>query len=306
MTTPHTPKAPATPRAQRMKADVKGAQLLTLEKIGVSRFDLGDPYHLALEMTWPQFFAGLIVVYLAINAFFALLYFLVPGSVVNLPAHSLLDAFFFSIETLATVGYGNMAPVTLYAHVVSTVEIFVGMVLTATMTSLVFVRFSRPKAKLIFASRAVVTRKGDEVQLMLRIGNGRLHALNDAQARMTTLVSSVGPNGQSQRRLADIPLVRAEMPFFPLTWTIVHRVTADSPLAGLRDIDADALATSGLRLMLSITARDPALGAQVHASHAYGPDDIALDMRYADAVVGKGDGHSVADMRKISDVEADV
>ena len=91
------PKPHTSARAQRMKADVKGAQLLTLEKIGVSRFDLSDPYHLALSITWPQFFAGLIAVYLAINFFFALLYFLVPGSVVNLPAGSLLDAFFFSI-----------------------------------------------------------------------------------------------------------------------------------------------------------------------------------------------------------------
>ena len=299
-----TPKTPATDRVQRMKADVKGAQLLTLEKIGVSRFDLNDPYHLALSITWPQFFAGLIAVYLVINLFFALLYFLVPGSVVNLPAGSLVDAFFFSIETLATVGYGNMAPVSLYAHIVSAIEIFVGMVLTATMTGLVFVRFSRPKAKLIFASRAVVTRNHGEVQLMIRIGNGRLHALNDAQARITTLVSGTTANGQPLRRLADVELMRSEMPFFPMTWTIVHHVTPDSPLAMLREIDLAALAESGLRLMLSITARDPALGAQVHASHAYGPADIALDMRYADAVVGKGDGHSVANMRKISDVEA--
>ena len=140
------------------------------------------------------------------------------------------------------------------------------MVLTGTMTGLVFVRFSRPKAKLIFASRAVVTRNGDEVQLMLRIGNGRLHALNDAQARITTLVSGTTANGQPLRRLADVELMRSEMPFFPMTWTIVHHVTPDSPLAALREIDLAALAESGLRLMLSVTARDPALGAQVHAS----------------------------------------
>ena len=111
-------------------------------------------------------------------------------------------------------------------------------------------------------------------------------------------------NKPTYARLADIALVRAEMQFFPLTWTVVHRVTPDSALAALREIDAEGLAASGLRIMLSITSRDPALSAQVRASHAYGPDDIALDMRYADAVVGKGDNHSVADMRKISDVEA--
>ena len=110
-----------------------------------------------------------------------------------------------------------MAPVSLYAHIDAAIEIFIGMVLTGTMTGLVFVRFSRPKAKLIFASRAVVTRNHGEVQLMIRIGNGRLHALNDAQARITTLVSGTTANGQPLRRLADVELMRSEMPFFPMT-----------------------------------------------------------------------------------------
>ena len=95
------------------------------------------------------------------------------------------------------------------------------------------------------------------------------------------------------------------MPFFPLTWTLVHQITPDSPLAILRDIDTTSLATADVRLMLSVTARDPSLGAQVYASHAYDASAIALDMRYADAVVGLGLNHSVADMRKISDVEVD-
>ena len=295
----------ANPRTQAVKPISSSESSFRLEKIGVKQFDLNDPYHFALSISWTQFFVGLVAVYLLINFFFALLYFMAPGSVVNLPPGSLVDAFFFSIETLATVGYGNMAPVTLYSHIISAIEIFIGMVLTATMTGLVFVRFSRPKAKILFADHAVVSRSGGQAQLMVRMGNGRLHALYDASVRVTTLVSETGPDGQHFRRMVDLALQRTDMPYFPLTWTLIHEITEDSPLAALRQIDAHALQESALRVMVSITTRDPSLGAQVYAAHTYGAQDIALDMRYTDAITVKGVDHSVADLGKISDMEPD-
>lgn len=283
-----------------------GSAAFKIEKVGVSEFDLRDPYHLALTLTWPQFFAGLLLVYLGINLVFALLYFAAPGAVTNLEPGSLLGAFFFSIETLATVGYGNMAPVTMYSHVVSTVEIFVGMLLTATMTGLVFVRFSKPRAKIIFASKVVVTRSGGRTRLMVRIGNGRMYALQDAAVRLATLVSEVEPGGQRFRYLVDLKLLRDDLSSFPLTWTVIHEVTEDSPLALLRTADPLTLAESGLRIMLSVTARDPSLSAQVYASTTYTAQDIALDMRYADAVTALSDEHAVADMRRLGAIEPEL
>jgi inward rectifier potassium channel len=282
-----------------------GSGVLQLEKVGVREFDFKDPYHLALTMTWPQFFVGLLVLYGVINCGFALLYYAAPGSVSNLSPGSFWDAFFFSIETLATVGYGNMAPITTYSHTVSAIEVFVGMILMATMTGLVFVRFSKPKAKLLFAHHAVVMRHKGVARLMIRLGNGRMNALNDASVRVTTLVNATAANGQKFRSMVDLRLTRADMPFFPLTWTLIHELTDDSPLAALRTLDKTGLHASGMRLLVSITARDPALGAQVFANHAYGSEDIALDMRYADAITGTHENHSVADMRKISDMEPD-
>jgi len=292
--------------AKQILSGSSGGLGVRLEKIGVREFDLRDPYHLALSITWPQFFLGLLVLYFFINLFFALLYFAVPGSVVNLPPGSLIDAFFFSIETLATVGYGNMAPVTLYSHVVSCVEIFVGMLLTATMTGLVFVRFSKPKAKLLFASHAVVSRKDGACRLMIRVGNGRMNALSEATLRVATLVNATADNGQFYRSLVDLKLIRSEMPFFALTWTVMHEITEDSPLARLRTADLTALNASEVLLMVSMSARDPALGAQVYATHTYTSKDIALDKRYADAITVLDAGHSIADMRKLSDMELEI
>ena len=290
---------------QRLPSNTGGGGVFKMEKVGVTEFDLRDPYHLALAISWPQFFVGVVVVYMAINLVFALLYFAVPGSVNNLPPGSLLDAFFFSIETLATVGYGNMAPVGLYAHVVSTIEIIVGMLLTATMTGLVFVRFSKPQAKILFASKAVVTRSGERTRLMIRIGNGRMYPLTDAEVRLTTIVSETEPNGHHFRYVVDLKLLRDGMSFFPLTWSVIHEVTEDSPLQFLRTATRDTLLVSEMRVMLSVAARDPSLGAQVYASHAYTAADIELDHRYADAVTALSSHHAVADMRKIGDTEPD-
>ena len=273
---------------------------ISLEKLGVSRFDFNDPYHFALTLSWPEFFVVLIVAYLGINAAFAVLYFASPASITNLPPNSLIDAFFFSVETLATVGYGFMAPATRYGHIVATFEIFIGMLFTATMTGLVFVRFSKPKAKIIFAECPVLTVHGGKPVLMVRVGNGRVNALTDATARITVLLVETGADGKLFRRAVDLKLVRADFPFFPLTWTVMHEIDATSPLHAMAQSRTVA---DGVRMMLSITARDPSLGAQVYAAQGYRGSDIALGMRYADAVTWDGGDRSVADMRKISMIE---
>jgi inward rectifier potassium channel len=118
------------------------------KKKGVSRFDMRDPYHLPVALTWRQFLASLLAIYLLVNVFFATLFWLVPGSVANARPHNFGDAFFFSIETLATVGYGEMYPMTFYGHVIAAIEIVGGLGFTAIVTGLTFVRFSRPRAKL--------------------------------------------------------------------------------------------------------------------------------------------------------------
>ncbi len=275
---------------------------LRLEKLGVARFDLRDPYHLALTLGWPAFFALLVLAYGAINLAFALLYFWAPGSVANLPPGSLLDAFFFSVETLATVGYGAMAPATRYGHTVATVEIFIGMLFTATTTGLVFVRFSKPRAKILFAKNPVITQSNGHPTLMIRIGNGRADALMDANARAIVLLVEQSENGQRFRRAVDLKLTRADFPYFPLTWTLMHTIDAHSPLHGML---AGSAQVQGLRMMLSVTARDPSLAAQVYATQAYSGEDIAFGMRYTDAVHWDGGDHSVADMRLLSSIEAD-
>jgi inward rectifier potassium channel len=271
-------------------------------KTGVSRYDLRDPYHMAVTLHWPEFFAALFLLDLAINLIFALLYWIEPRSISN-AGSSFVDAFFFSIETLATVGYGVMAPATVYAHIVSSLEIFCGLTFTALVTGLIFVRFSKPRAKFHFADVAVVTRYNGKPTLMIRVGNGRLGLLVDAQARITAVLREESSEHQILGRAVELTLKRPHLTIFALTWNLMHEIDESSPLFGLT---AERLAGIDLRLFVLLEARDPALGAAVHDMHDYSIDQILFGMRYQDAITIDDRSRTNVDLNRISAVEKDV
>jgi inward rectifier potassium channel len=274
-----------------------------LAKLGIARFDLSDPYHLAVSLSWPGFAVAMLACWLAINLVFAFLYALSPGAVVNVPGDSFAGVFFFSIETLATVGYGVMAPATLYGHVVSAVEIVVGMAFTAIFTGLLFVRFSRPKAKIIAAGDAVVTRHNGRPTLMLRIINGRVTVMSGATARLFVLLVEHTAEGTFYRRIHDLDLVQSHLPLFVMPWTLMHVIDEASPLHGH---DGKTLAATDARLFLTIEARDHALSAQVFDIMDYPAGRIRFGMRFTDMVTIDAGGKTTADLTRIHLLEPDV
>ena len=273
------------------------------KKKGVSRFDLRDPYHLAVTLTWPQFLAALLALYLSVNVVFATLFWLVPGSVANARPDSFADVFFFSIETLATVGYGEMYPATLYGHVVVATEIICGLAFTAIMTGLTFVRFSRPRAKLVFAANPVVAMHNGKPTLMVRIGNGRRGVLADAAAKLNVLLSETTAEGKLFRRAQELQLERAHIPIFPLFWTLMHVLDEQSPLNGY---DAARAVKANAQVFVAIEARDPMLATTVHDIRYYPAEDIRFGMRYTEAVTTARDGTPVLDLTTIGALEPDV
>jgi inward rectifier potassium channel len=272
-------------------------------KKGVSRFDWTDPYHVAVSLTWPQFFASLLGVYLTVNVLFAGLYTIVPGSIANAKPYDFLDAFFFSFETLATVGYGEMYPGSLYGHFVACAEITSGISFTAILTGLTFVRFARPRAKFVFAKQLVVTSHNGVPTLMARVGNGRAIVLSDARARLSVLLSETTAEGATFRRAHDLRLQRAHIPIFPLTWTLIHTIDDKSALRGF---NSAAMIAADARVFLSFEARDPSLAATVQEVRSYPPSDVVFGMRYADVIDQADDGTPIADLTRISDLEPDI
>src|SRR5215469_7120950 len=274
-----------------------------LGKKGVSRFDLSDPYHLAVALTWPQFLAALLVLYLSVNVVFATLFWLVPGSVANARLGSFADAFFFSIETLATVGYGEMYPATSYGRLVAGSEIVCGLAFTAILTGLTFVRFSRPRAKFIFAANPVVAVHKRKPTLMVRIGNGRAAVLADARAQLNVLLNEITADGNVLHRAQELQLERAHIPIFPFFWTLMHVLDERSPLHGY---DAARAIEASAQVFVLLEARDPTVATIIHDIHNYAPKDIRFGMRYADAVTTAADGTPVLDLTKIGALEPDV
>ncbi|WP_051335460.1 ion channel [Methylocapsa acidiphila] len=274
-----------------------------LIKRGVSRYDLRDPYHIAIDLSWRGFALAFLALDLCINLFFASLYVASPGCIANARPGSFADAFFFSVETMATVGYGVMAPATLYGHAVSALEIVCGMVFTAIMTGLLFVRFSKPRPKILFADRVVVTTHNCAPTLMVRIANGRLTLLTHASARLGLLLYEENAEGLTFRRVHDLGLANASIPLFPLTWTIMHEIDESSPLKGY---DAEALAVRGAQLFLTVEARDHALSAFVHDVRIYSHEAILFGSHYADAITFDDRKLPIADLSRLSLLEADI
>jgi len=303
MTQPGSSRPPPKGAAARGAINPVGSGVnatLNLHKIGVSRFDWRDPYHIAVTLSWGAFAGAALGGILVINTVFALLYLAVPGAVQNLHPHDGFMAFFFSVETLATVGYGEMAPAGLYGHAVAAVEIVVGMAFTAIMTGLVFVRFSRPRARFLFADHMVVATHNGRRTLMLRLAHGRFNAMTSARASLGVVLAEVTAEGRPFQGVHDLPLLRSELAIFPLSWTIMHVIDASSPL---HDLGVEQLGGMGARFYVALEGRDTALQAVVQDMRTYTHAEIAHGMRYADMLTHSEAGHTTADLSKLSALE---
>jgi inward rectifier potassium channel len=259
-----------------------------------------DFYHLVLTWTWPQFFAALVFVFVLVNLTFGALFWLVPGSVTGAREGVFSDYFFFSIETFATVGYGVMSPASLYGHLMASVEILTGMVGVAITTGLVFARFSKPTARIVFSERAVVHRFEGKRALMLRLANERHNRIVEATATLSLVRPEVNAQGESFFRIHDLPLIRQSTPVFALTWTLIHPIEEGSPLYGL---DAAQLADSRYRILVSVTGHDETMAASVHAVKDYEAEDLVFDGRFVDILRISPDGARVVDLTRFQDIE---
>lgn len=290
---PAKPKAAPKPMAVRVGA-------FELRKTGAAKYDWRDPYHIAVTASWRLFVLTVLSAYVGINVLFAALYLASPGSVAGVRPGSVLDAFFFSIETLATVGYGVMAPTTVWGHLIASIEIICGMAFTAIVTGLIFVRFSRPMAKILYADKAVVAIRNGTPTLMIRIANGRASVLTNARCELSALMLERTTEGAVYRRPRDLLLDRDSLPIFALTWTLMHPIDDASPLRGY---DSERLASEQVRFFLALRAHDTDLNADVQDMKDYGPGDVVYGWRYQDAVAFDGKGLTYADLTRISLIE---
>jgi inward rectifier potassium channel len=246
-----------------------------------------DISHRCMTASWPAFIGGAVLVFVVFNAIFALFYWIGDQPIANVAGGAYIDYLYFSIETLSTAGYGDMHPQTHYGHFVSAVELFTGIFSMSLMTGLIFARFSRPNARLLFADHPVISNQEGKPTLMIRFANERHNIIGNATARLWLLRNEMSREGGASRRFYELPLVRNEHPALALSWTLYHVLSAESPLSGL---DANDLAASSVSLVVVVSGYDVVAAQIVHARKSYDHSDILFGHRYADILDTTEDG----------------
>jgi inward rectifier potassium channel len=254
----------------------------SIEAIGLPSAPMLDLYHRILTMRWRSFFALATLYYVGIHAIFAGLYQLQTGAISGGDG-SFEAAYFFSVQTMMTIGYGTMSPATLYGHILVAAEAFFGMLTTAVLTGLVFAKFARPTANVLFSDKLCVQRQDGVPTLVLRMANARGNRMVEASLGVSVARTIVTAEGETFRRIIDLPLVRAHQPMFFVGWTAMHRIDEASPLFG---VTPEQLAAEDAEILAVLTGLDEDIGATLHARKAWGHDEIRWGERFVDVVYG--------------------
>ncbi len=249
-----------------------------------------SPYYLMLTVPWQGFFAITISLYAIANACFALLFLLGgPDTIINAEPGSFSDAFFFSVQTSASIGYGVMSPGSAYAHLLVTLEAIISLLGIAVLTGLAYARFSRPTAQVLFSRVAVVTPFQGTPTLMFRAANERRNQILEAQMRLYLTLDEVS-EGRTMRRFYDLALLRDRNPSFSLSWTALHPIDQASPLFEFSHAD---LRRTHAALLISLSGIDQTVGQAIHTRHTYYAGDILWHRQLKDIIhiADSGDRH---------------
>jgi inward rectifier potassium channel len=275
-------------RKQRYRVVVKGQD----------RSRWTDFYHAVLTAPWWLFFVGLAAGFVAINVLFALLFMSDPQGIEHARPGSFWDRFLFSVQTIGSINYSRMVPLSTFVNAVVVVEAFIGFVYLAMMASLMFARLSRPSARVVFSKVAVVAPFDGMPTLMFRAANQRGNQILDASVAVTLARQMVTQEGIAMRRFEELKLVRSRTSLFALSWTVMHRIDETSPLHGL---SLDDLVSNQMEIIVLLRGMDDTLADLIYARHAYGPDDIVWNQRFVDVLSSTPHGRRLIDLSKFHD-----
>lgn len=274
---------------------------LSVQRAGLSSSVLGDFYYRVMVASWPQFFFAAIVVYLFINAGFATVYYLGGDMILNARPNSFIDAYLFSFQTSTTIGYGYLLPKNGYTHAIVMVDVFSGLIFVAVLTGLVFARFAKPRASVLFSDNVVITRHQGSNVLSIRLANGRKNSsIVNTRVTATLLIEDKRPNSMIERRFIDLELERDHIPIFAFTWTLIHVIDEQSPLF---ELDQEALNNTGAILIITLDGIEDIFAQTVHTHHMYDAGKFVFNKRFADILTIHADGSRMIDYGKFNQLE---
>lgn len=282
--------APAKSFARAGTGDIK--------RIGLKRAGMRDAYHYLMTIPVGWLLLTLVSVYLLANAAFAVIYLMFPGSIEHARPGDFTDAYFFSVQTMATIGYGALLPNGLAGNMIATAETVFGMLTVALSAGVVFARVSRPTARMMFSEIAVIGLRNGKQTLLFRIANRRRNQIVEAEIHVAILRRERTEEGEEIRRFYDLKLERSRSPIFALSWTVLHTIDADSPLYGTTK---ESLRAEEAEIICSIAGIDETFAQTVHARYGYAVDDIRWNTRFADIMLQNDDGSRSIDFRRFHD-----
>jgi inward rectifier potassium channel len=266
--------------------------------IGEHKAPLRDFYHAMMRLTWTSTLLVIAGAFIFVNCLFAVGYLLIDG-VHGARPESLVDAFFFSVETMGTIGYGAMYPESIGANVLMVAESITSLIITALATGLVFAKFSRPTARVVFTRECVISPVNGVPTLMLRMGNERGNQIVDVRIRAVMIRTEQLAEGGTFYRMLDLKLSRAHALSLSRSWSVMHPIDSHSPLHGAT---AQSLVDGEVELQILIVGLDDTSMQTIHASHRYYAKEILFDSKHADILTEAEDGALVLDLRKFHDV----
>ena len=270
-------------------------------KVGTDAWRWRDFYRWLLGLSWRQFAAFVASLYVGLNLLFAALYSLQQDSIAGTTGgYWFYDCFFFSVQTLATVGYGHMYPQTLYGHIVTTIEIMSGLFLLAVMTGLIFVRFSRPIARVMFSNSMVIALLNGKPTLMVRIGNENHHSMVEAEFRIMFSRDEPLLEGGDFRHFYVLKLHFDRLTVFPAALTLRHTIDETSPLFGATP---ESLESSRILFIVSVVGIDPVIAAAVQTQKDYSWRDVRFGERFVEMYTEHGGGRLTVDYGRLHDTE---
>ncbi len=269
-------------------------------KINATGWEWRDTYHWIVSLTWPRFALLAICSFLFLNLLFATAYLVGGPCIAELPQDSFGHAFFFSVETLATVGYGHMYPATIYGHAIVTMELMTGMLWTAVMTGLIFVRFSRPSARVLFSKHIVISPFEGRPALMLRVANLRHHSMANAEFYITLHREEMSLEGESVRRYYPLKLTSERLIIFPAAMILRHVIDESSKLHGMASEDLEKTQSC---FIAAISCIDTILQTPVQSMQTYRWDEVRYGERFVEIYEENSSGQLIVDYGKLNATE---
>ncbi len=277
----------------------RDGKVVRIKRSGIKRIARNDLYVNSLSSSWRRLIFAIILFYITINSIFAGLYLLEEGGIENARAGSFQDAFFFSVQTLATIGYGKMAPITTFTNILVTIEALMGLSGLAVATGVIFSKISRPSTRILFGNFALISSYKNTNCFVFRLGNLRTSQIADPMIKAVFICDELSHDGSVRRAFHDLKLLRNNVPLLMPSWTLRHVIEKDSPLFEMKKED---LEKKNIEIIVSLVGFDETLSQTVHTHHSYVASEIKFGGNFVDIISWDKQGHTNVDYKRFHDV----